>query len=134
MILWSLGLKIGDTLDYPGENGKMYKLKFIAGLDNSIFQGSVLVSRHNLRRMFPGVSGSRILLVDNDNQNLGLELGRSLSKLGADIETCSSRLNRFGSIQNTYLMVFSGAWRHWSDNWIFRIGDYSDTQYIGTSE
>ncbi len=106
VILWSLGLKIGDTLDYPGENGKMYKLKFVAGLENSIFQGSVLVSRHNLRRMFPGVSGSRILLVDNENQNLGPELGRSLSKLGADIETCSSRLNRFGSIQNTYLMVF----------------------------
>jgi putative ABC transport system permease protein len=106
VILWSLGLKVGDTLNYPGADGKVYKLKLIAGLNNSIFQGSVLISRFNLRRMFPDVSGSRVLLMEKLNPNLGLEISHSLAKLGPDVETCTSRLNRFGAIQNTYLMVF----------------------------
>ena len=106
VIKWSLGLNVGDTLDYPGNDGKMYKLQFIAGLDNSIFQGAVLVSRANLRRMFPGVSGSSILLVDQANPNMGVSLSRSLVKVGPSVESCADRLNRFNAIQNTYLMVF----------------------------
>ncbi len=106
VILWSLGLKVGDTLDYPGADGKIYKLKFIAGLDNSILQGSVLISRANLRRMFPDISGNRVLLVEQSNKMVGAEIGRSLAKFGPDIETGASRLNRFGAIQNSYLMVF----------------------------
>jgi len=106
VILWSIGLKIGDTLDYPGADGKVYKLKFIGGLDNSILQGSVLISKENLLRMFPDTSGSRILLIDQNNKDTGSAISRSMAKLGADIEKTASRLNRFGSIQNTYLMVF----------------------------
>ncbi|MCF6174352.1 MAG: FtsX-like permease family protein [Victivallaceae bacterium] len=108
VILWSLGLKIGDTLDYPGANGKIYKLKFIAGLNNSILQGAVLISRANLRRMFPDISGNRVLLVEQSSNEAAVAtaISYSLAKLGPDIETGASRLNRFGAIQNSYLMVF----------------------------
>lgn len=106
VILWSLGLKVGDSLDYPAADGKIYKLKFIAGLDNSILQGAVMISRANLRRMFPDISGSRILLIEQADKDVRAEISRSLARLGPDIESCVSRLNRFGAIQNTYLMVF----------------------------
>jgi len=56
--------------------------------------------------MFPDISGNRILLIEQANQAIGAEIGRSLAPMGPDIETGASRLNRFGAIQNSYLMVF----------------------------
>ena len=106
VIKWSLGLKVGDTMDYPAADGTIYKLKFIGGLENSIFQGMVLISRANLLRMYPDVSGSRILLVEDPNPNIVAELSRGLENLGPDVESCAGRLNRYASIQNTYLGVF----------------------------
>ena len=93
-------------MDYPAADGTIYKLRFIGGLENSIFQGMVLISRANLLRMYPDVSGSRILLVDDPNPNILAELSRGLENLGPEVESCAGRLNRFASIQNTYLAVF----------------------------
>ncbi|MFC1746431.1 FtsX-like permease family protein [Candidatus Riflebacteria bacterium] len=64
VIMWNLGKNLGEDIVYEASNGKKYRLRFVAGLSNSIFQGRVLVSLQNFYRICPESVGSKILLVD----------------------------------------------------------------------
>lgn len=104
-IEWIMKKKIGDILYYPGIGGKVWKLKLEAGLKNSLFQGHIIVSEKNFMKMFPGINGSRIILLKNENINDKSEF-EELSEYGADIQTATERIGKFNTLQNTYLMIF----------------------------
>lgn len=109
VINWSLGKKIGDIIDYEGENGRHWKLLLVGGLENSLFQGSVLISRQNFMRMFPDISGSKIMLADarpGDLKPLISSLAKGLTVTGPQIEISELRLARYNVVQNTYLTIF----------------------------
>ena len=109
VINWSLGKKLGDTIDYEGENGRRWKLLLVGGLENSLFQGSVLISRQNFLRMFPDISGSKIILADavpGDLKPLISSLAKGLTVAGPQIENSELRLARYNVVQNTYLTIF----------------------------
>ena len=109
VINWSLGKQPGDTIEYEGENGRRWKLLLVGGLDNSLFQGSVLVSRQNFLRMFPDISGSKIMLADaapKDLKPLISNLAKGLTVTGPQIEDSALRLARYNVVPNTYLMIF----------------------------
>ncbi len=42
-----------------------------AGLKSSVFQGYVMISRENLNRFFPSVSGNQVFLIDGDPELSG---------------------------------------------------------------
>jgi ABC-type lipoprotein release transport system permease subunit len=109
VIMWSLGLKHGDELALEGSDGKVYRLRFVAGLNNSIFQGRVLVSQKNFYKLWPQTSGSKVLLIDCPPETFSeslQEISRALRRYGAVIEPGAKRLNRFNRVQNTYLSMF----------------------------
>ena len=109
VINWSLGKQLGDTIEYEGENGKRWKLLLVGGLENSLFQGSVLISRPNFLRMFPDISGSKVILADAapaDLTPLVSGLAKGLTVTGPQIENSALRLARYNVVQNTYLMIF----------------------------
>ena len=64
VIIWGLGKSVGDTLDYVDEAGRPFRVRLVAGIDNSIFQGSVLISETNFRGKFPSIPGRRVFLVE----------------------------------------------------------------------
>jgi len=109
VITWGLKKAVGDTLVYLNESGKRIKLLLIAGLDNSIFQGNLLMADSLFIQNFPSTSGSRIMLVDvpsaKQEQLLQL-LSSSLTDYGIDITPTTTRLAEFNSVENTYLTVF----------------------------
>lgn len=109
VIQWSLQKKIGDTLLYRDESGKTLKIKLIGGLDNSVFQGNVLVSAELFRQFFPSSAGSRIMLVDGaftNHTNISNRLEYLFQDYGMVITPTSSRLAQFNAVENTYLSVF----------------------------
>lgn len=109
VINWSLGRKLGDTIEYVGENGKRWKLLLVGGLENSLFQGSVLISRQNFLRMVPDISGSKVILADAapaDLKPLVSSLAKGLTVAGPQIERSALRMARYNVVQNTYLMIF----------------------------
>jgi len=109
VITWGLRKKVGDTLLFRDETGETLRVVLAGGLDNSIFQGHLLVSDSLLKRFFPSISGSRIMLVDGpfDRQT---EIANRLEALFVDnglvTIPASERLAEFNSVENTYLSVF----------------------------
>lgn len=107
VIQWGLGLKVGDTLRYQNESGDTLKLKLIAGLSPSIFQGYVLISNKNFLKNFPTRSGSSVFLIEtSDAKTTGEELSSVFRDNGWEMTTTKERLMEFNSVTNTYLSIF----------------------------
>lgn len=107
VIQWSLGKKTGDTLIYKGESGEQLKIKLIGGLENSIFQGNIIISKDFFVNSFPSVSGANLFLVQSRmNPTEKKEFENSWRHYGAEITGTRERLENFDSIENTYLNIF----------------------------
>jgi putative ABC transport system permease protein len=106
---WGLKISVGDTLIIRAENGQKLNIILAAGLKSSIFQGYVIVSKANLSRYFPSISGSSILLIDGDPGKTYLykrTLDERLANYGLNTELTTERLKSFYAVTNTYLSVF----------------------------
>ena len=109
VITWGLQKRIGDTLFYTDESGKILKVKIIGGLSNSIFQGNILVSAELFRHYFPSVGGSKVMLVDGDfglHTRVSDRLEYLFQDFGMVTLPTSEKLAQFNSVENTYLTVF----------------------------
>jgi putative ABC transport system permease protein len=108
VIQYGLKKSLNDTISYLNEAGKIFKLRIAAGLDNSIFQGNLLVSDSILISQFPS-AGSTIMLVEvppDKQKRLSTILQNSLKDYGIEISSAPERLAEFNSVENTYLSVF----------------------------
>ena len=109
IIQWGIMKSIGDTLVYFNEFGKELKLVLIGGLNSSVFQGNILISKKHFMNNFPGSGGSEVMLVDVPEDNVaeveGL-LTNYLTDYGIEINSASKRLADFYSVTNTYLTIF----------------------------
>ncbi|MCA1808278.1 MAG: hypothetical protein LC725_02275, partial [Lentisphaerae bacterium] len=108
-IVWGLGKRVGDTLNYLDENGQAFRIKLVAGLANSIFQGHLLVSTKHMAERFPAQGGSRVLLVETpaeEESRLRRLLTERLADMGLAAMTTRQRLAEFNSVENTYLAIF----------------------------
>ncbi len=109
VILWGLGLSVGDILTIQDDWGKPLQLRLVAGTANSILQGNVLISEENFISHFPGNSGYRTFLIDvqsGDPSMVAKELSYALRDYGFEVTSSASRLATFASIQDTYLSIF----------------------------
>lgn len=110
VIQWGLGKKIGDTLVYLDESGQSIRLKLVAGLANSIFQGYILISEDHFLRHFPSASGHNLFLVDGlaGRQKDFIEiLKEAFTNFGIEVMTTRERLAMFNRVENTYLSIFA---------------------------
>jgi putative ABC transport system permease protein len=62
-VTWSLHKKIGDTLAYQDEQGRLFKVRIVGTLRNSILQGNLIVAEERLQGRFPSASGYRMFLL-----------------------------------------------------------------------
>jgi hypothetical protein len=109
VITWGLGAHLGDELAYVDEAGRTVKLRLVAGLANSIFQGSLLVSEEALFRHFPSLGGRSLFLLETPagaTAETAPRLERSLAAYGASVVSTADRLARFDSVESSYLAVF----------------------------
>ncbi len=109
VITWGMQKKIGDTLLYTTENGKILKVVIMGGLANSVFQGNILVSAGAFSRYFPSTAGSEVMLVDGDFTQRSATRQRLeylFQDYGIVVTPTSERLAEFNSVTNTYLSVF----------------------------
>jgi len=109
VITWGLQKKIGDTLLYTDESGKLLKIKIMGGLGSSVFQGHLLISAELFRQYFPSVGGSKVMLVQG-NFGKRTEISERMEYLFQDygmvVSPASEKLAQFYSVENTYLSVF----------------------------
>jgi putative ABC transport system permease protein len=109
VITWTLGMKIGDEIPYTAEDGTPLRVRLVAGLAVSVFQGALLVAEDALARYFPSVSGASLLLVDSPTAQAGTArsvLDAALASVGPATEEAALRLARFQGVEVTYLAIF----------------------------
>jgi len=109
VIQWGLGKSIGDDIEYIDEYGKPFKVRLVAGLKNSIFQGSLIISQKNLIKHYPSLGGSKIILVDHNDDNNAPDLDHLRERfedIGLNLTPTAERLAMFSEIENTYLRIF----------------------------
>jgi len=108
VIQYGLKKSMGDTLTYMDEFGETINLCLVAGLDNSIFQGNILIADSIFVSHFPSM-GSKVILIDapaSKQKLISDIIGTSLSDFGVTVTSASERLAEFNSVENTYLSVF----------------------------
>ena len=88
-ILWALGKKVGDTIDYTDEQGRSFKLRLVGAVANSILQGSLIIDEAVFVKRFHGVSRiHRMFLVDapkREAARVSAELTRALQDAGMEL-------------------------------------------------
>jgi ABC-type antimicrobial peptide transport system permease subunit len=108
-ILWALGKKVGDTIDYTDERGRPFELRLVAALANSVLQGSLIIDEAEFVKRFPGESGYRMFLIDAPSNQAGrvsAALSRALQDVGMELTPAARRLDAYNAVQNTYLSTF----------------------------
>ncbi len=100
---------VGETFDVTDARGDKLRLQVVGLLQNSIFQGDVLLGERQLLKHFPEVSGQRFFLIDApaDRQAaVSAALENTLGDYGLDVQASADRLAGFLAVQNTYLQTF----------------------------
>ena len=101
---YALHLKLGEefVLDQT-------RFRIVAALQDSLFQGELLISEKNFLRLFPDVAGYRFFLLKVPPARAAELTGvleRVLTGYGFDIQPAEARLAGFHKVQNTYLSTF----------------------------
>ena len=100
--------KLGDEITIR-RGDRDIRLRLVAALRDSIFQGELLMSQANFVELFPAQEGYRVLLVDAPHErsaDVGARLEDALADLGADATSTTERLSQFHQVENTYLSTF----------------------------
>ncbi|MCA1633870.1 MAG: ABC transporter permease, partial [Acidobacteria bacterium] len=106
-----LHLKLGeDFVLERGAGSEPLRLRLVAALSDSIFQGELITSEKNFLRLFPEQEGQRFFLLDLPAPERAAAvagaLEERLSDYGFDVEPTSERLAAFHRVENTFLSTF----------------------------
>lgn len=101
--------QLGDVMEVERGTGAPLRLRFVATLHDSLFQGEVLVGERAFLAAFPDDPGYRFFLLDAPAGRSAEVAGRlesSLQHLGLDLQGAPERLDRFHRVENAYLSTF----------------------------
>ncbi len=108
-IQYILRLSVGSELTLRGNQGNPVRLRLVASLRDSIFQGVLLISESNFLRLFPEQAGYRFFLLEAPPAaatTLLKPLKQALADYGIHLEPSPERLQSFHRVENTYLSTF----------------------------
>ena len=100
---------LSETFTISDGNGRPLRLRVVALLADSIFQGDLLIGDRAFLQYFPNTSGYRFFLVQTlpaQTTAARKSLERNLGDYGLAVETTGRRLADFLAVQNTYLSTF----------------------------
>jgi len=108
-VFWGLGKTLGDMIEYADEAGRRFAVRIVGIIDNSVLQGSLVISEQAFVERFPSKPGYGVFLVDvpaGRADQVSSYLSTRLADFGMAAVPTSNRLAMFGQVENTYLSVF----------------------------
>ena len=108
-MLWAMGKKLGDTIQYTDGKGELFDVVLVGGLANSILQGNLMIAESQFIDRFPHESGYQAFLIDGPEAlqgEISTSLSRALQDVGLELVSAVQRLSDFNAVQNTYLSTF----------------------------
>ena len=100
--------KLGEDIVLP-RGDRQIRLRLVAALRDSIFQGELLMAAQPFAKLFPEQQGYQLLLVRAGNEpadRLEAALENGMADLGAQVTGTAERLAQFHRVENTYLSTF----------------------------
>jgi ABC-type antimicrobial peptide transport system permease subunit len=104
-----LHARLGDEITINASDGSPFRLRIVAALADSVFQGELLMSEKNFKRFFPDQEGYRFFLIDAAPEKapeIAATLEDKLSDFGFDAIGTEEKLISFHQVENTYLSTF----------------------------
>jgi len=101
--------KLGEDIIIDPSGGHPVRLRLVAALSDSIFQGELLISENNFLRLFPDLPGYRFFLIETAPANapgVTAALETALSDYGFDVTSTADRLAAYHRVENTYISTF----------------------------
>jgi putative ABC transport system permease protein len=109
VLMWSLLLKLGDTISYEGSDGKKVIVRLAGTLKNSIFQGNILIDKKLFSQIWGEITGSEVMLLKvAETEAIATKklISQALGDYGVRVSTTAGRLQEFNSVTDTYLTIF----------------------------
>ena len=101
--------ELGDRIIVNQSGGEPVRLRLVGALDDSVFQGELLMSEANFLKLFPDRGGYGFFLLEvapGAASEAAAVLEEELSDFGFDAMPTSERLASFHRVENTYLSTF----------------------------
>jgi hypothetical protein len=96
--------KLGEEFELDG-----VRFRIVGALQDSLFQGELIVSEANFLRLFPDTAGYRFFLVNappGKEEETTRRLEDALSDYGFDVQSAPALLAAFHRVENSYLETF----------------------------
>jgi ABC-type antimicrobial peptide transport system permease subunit len=116
--LWALHLGgyVGESFSYTFDDRKVY-FQTVGVSQNTILQGSLIVSESNFEKLFPSITGHRMFLIKSSYDSAVEDRGAKLEKArmviedgwsesGLSLASSDAVLRQLLAVQNTYLGAF----------------------------
>jgi putative ABC transport system permease protein len=104
-----LHLKLGEEITVNAGNGAPVRLRLVATLADSIFQGELLMAERYFLKHFAEEQGYRVFLMDaapEKTSAVAATMEERLSDFGFDATGTAEKLAAFHQVENTYLSTF----------------------------
>jgi putative ABC transport system permease protein len=108
VLMWSLMRKLGDTIRYD-TGDRTVNLLLAGTLDNTVFQGYLLLDIRFFSEIWSETAGSEIILFktgEDEIADVKQLVEQALHEYGVRISTATGRLQEFNSVMDTYLTIF----------------------------
>ncbi|WP_395091699.1 FtsX-like permease family protein [Armatimonas sp.] len=109
-VLWALHSGLGQQVDYTDDRGTVHKLKIIGVMNNSVLQGSLILSERHFTKLFANHNGYQVFLIDAPEAKtkaVAQSLTSGLEDAGLSVIPTPERLGMFSAVENTYLSIFA---------------------------
>lgn len=97
--------KLGDVIEIEREGASPVRLRLVAALRSSVFQSELIISEKDFLRLFPGIEGARVFLIEGGAETAE-DLEDVLSDYAFAAERTEKRLAEFHRVDNTYISTF----------------------------
>jgi putative ABC transport system permease protein len=108
-LAYVLHRQVGEDFELMAGDGRPVRLRIVASLADSLFQGELLMAEEAFLRLFPAEVGYRWFAVDLPSAQqaaVAAFLEERLDDYGFDAVGASEKLARFHEVENTYLSTF----------------------------
>lgn len=108
-LAYVLHRRVGEDLELTAGDGRPVRLRVVASLADSLFQGELLMAEENFLRLFPAEAGYRWFAVDlppTQRAPVAAFLEERLADYGFDAIGAAEKLATFHEVENTYLSTF----------------------------
>jgi ABC-type antimicrobial peptide transport system permease subunit len=106
---WILKVPVGSDLEMRTEKGEIVHLRIVGGLNESVFQGQLVVSETAFLKAFPSITGKRFFLIapsGGSSDKLASLMEKDLSDYGVDVDSTGRVIENYLSVQDTYMAAF----------------------------